>query len=58
MRRIRDWNLRARLALIFSTWLSRPILAITRGNRRMAGGDLSQRVDVRTGGELEEGCRL
>jgi len=42
------------LALIFFTWLSRPILAITRGSRRMAEGDLSQRVDVRTGGELGE----
>ena len=42
------------LALIFSTWLSRPILAITQGSRRMAEGDLSQRVDVRTGGELGE----
>lgn len=41
-------------SILFSGWLSRPILAITRGSRRMVEGDLSQRVDVNTGGELGE----
>ena len=40
------------LALVFSSWLSRPILAIAQGSRRMAAGDLSHRVSVRAGGEL------
>ncbi|GEM_PF-3551972 len=40
------------LALIFSTWLSRPILAITQGSRRLADGDLSHRVETHAGGEL------
>lgn len=40
------------LALIFSTWLSRPILAIAHGSRLMAEGDLSQRVEATIGGEL------
>lgn len=44
----------AALTVLFSDWLSHPILAITRGSRRMAEGDLSHRVDVRTGGELGE----
>jgi signal transduction histidine kinase len=40
------------MALVFSSWLSWPLLAITQGSRRMAAGDLSQRVEVRAGGEL------
>jgi len=45
------------LALIFSTWLSRPILAIAQTSRQMAEGDLSQRVEARAGGELGETAR-
>lgn len=45
------------LALIFSTWLSRPILAIAHTSRRMADGDLSQRVEAHAGGELGETAR-
>lgn len=45
------------LALIFSTWLSRPILAIAHTSRRMADGDLSRRVEAHAGGELGETAR-
>jgi signal transduction histidine kinase len=45
------------LALIFSTWLSRPIRAIAQGSRRLAEGDLSQRVDINSGGELGEAAQ-
>jgi len=40
------------LSIVCSDRLSRPILAIAQGSRRLADGDLSHRVDVRTGGEL------
>jgi len=39
-------------AFILSDWLGRPILAITEGSRRMGEGDLSHRLETRTGGEL------
>jgi signal transduction histidine kinase/ActR/RegA family two-component response regulator len=42
------------MAFIFSTWLSRPFLAIANGSRRMGEGDLSQRVEATAGGELGE----
>lgn len=42
------------LSSLFSGWLSRPIRAIAQGSRRLAEGNLSQRVDVNTGGELGE----
>ncbi len=42
------------LAWLFAAWLGRPIQAIARGSRRMAGGDLSQRVATNVGGELGE----
>lgn len=45
------------LALIFATWLSRPILAIAHTSRQMAEGDLSQRVEAQAGGELGETAR-
>lgn len=42
------------LSFSFAVWLSRPIRAIAQGSRRLADGDLSHRVDVRTGGEPGE----
>lgn len=42
------------LSSVCSVWLIRHILALTRGSRCLADGDLSHRVDVRTGGELGE----
>ncbi len=45
------------LALIFSAWLSRPILAIAHTSLRMADGDLSRRVEAHAGGELGETAR-
>ncbi len=42
------------LSSVCSVWLLRHILALTRGSRCLADGDLSHRVDVRTGGELGE----
>lgn len=45
------------LAFFFSSWLARPMLAIARGARRMAEGDLSHRVDAAAGGELGETAR-
>ena len=45
------------LALIFAGWVGRPILAIAESSRRMAAGDLAQRVEVRAGGELGEAAR-
>jgi signal transduction histidine kinase len=47
----------AALSVLFSGWLSRPVLAIMRGSRRMAEGDLSQRVDAEAGGELGEAAQ-
>ncbi len=41
-------------ALLFSNWLSRPLREIADTSRRMAAGDLSQRVDASIGGELGE----
>src|SRR5574337_229306 len=38
-------------------WLSRPIRAIAQGSRRLAEGDLSQRVEVSSGGELGEAAQ-
>ena len=37
-----------------ANWLSGPIRAIARGSRRLAEGDLSQRVETSSGGELGE----
>jgi len=45
------------MAFLFSSWLSRPLLGIAQGSRRMATGDLSQRVDESAGGELGEAAR-
>ncbi len=45
------------LALLTSTWLSRPIRALAEGSLRIAGGDLSQRVEIRAGGELGDAAR-
>jgi signal transduction histidine kinase len=42
------------LSSVCSVWLLRHIMALTRGSRCLADGDLSHRVDVRTGGELGE----
>lgn len=42
------------LALFFSAWLSRPFQALAQASRRIAEGNLSQRVEVRAGGELGE----
>ena len=39
------------LAFLFARWLSRPLEAIAHGSRRIAQGDLSQRVEVGAGGE-------
>ena len=38
------------LAFLFARWLSRPLEAIAHGSRRIAQGDLSQRVEVGAGG--------
>src|SRR5574337_2086089 len=38
-------------------WLSRPIRTIAQGSRRLAEGDLSQRVEVTVGGELGEAAQ-
>ncbi|HWR20321.1 MAG TPA: ATP-binding protein, partial [Verrucomicrobiae bacterium] len=38
-------------------WLSRPIRAIAQGSRRLAEGDLSQRVETTGGGELKEAAQ-
>jgi signal transduction histidine kinase len=38
-------------------WLSRPIRAIAQGSRRLAEGDLSQRVETTGGGELGEAAQ-
>jgi len=40
------------MVFILSAWLSTPILAIAEGSRRIAEGDLSQRVEATAGGEL------
>ncbi|MEK7700552.1 MAG: ATP-binding protein [candidate division NC10 bacterium] len=45
------------LTLGFARWLARPIQAIVRGSRRIAGGDLSQRVETDAGGEIGEAAR-
>lgn len=45
------------LALTLSTSLSRPVLAIVEKSRRMAEGDLSQRINIQAGGELGEAAR-
>lgn len=45
------------IALILSIWITGPIRAIADGSRRMAEGDLSQRVEVSAGGELGESAR-
>jgi PAS domain S-box-containing protein len=45
------------LAVFFAVWLNRPIQAIARGSRRMADGDLSQRVATDVGGELGDAAR-
>lgn len=37
-----------------ANWLSRPLRAIARGSCRLAEGDLSQRVETSSGGELGE----
>jgi len=43
----------AGLTLFFSAWLSRPLQALAQASRRIADeGDLSQRVEVHTGGEV------
>jgi signal transduction histidine kinase len=42
------------VALVVGASLSRPIKAIAHASRRMAEGDLSQRVDVSAGGEFLE----
>lgn len=47
----------AALAVFFSAWLSRPTVALAETSRRIAEGDLSQRVEVHTGGELGEATR-
>ncbi|MBI2883006.1 MAG: HAMP domain-containing protein [Candidatus Methylomirabilis oxyfera] len=38
-------------------WLSRPIRAIAQGSRRLTEGDLSQRVETTSGGELGEAAQ-
>lgn len=38
-------------------WLSRPIRAIAQGSRRLAEGDLAQRVEASSGGELGEAAQ-
>ena len=46
----------AGLTLFFSAWLSRPLQALAQASRRIADeGDLSQRVEVHTGGEVGGG---
>src|SRR5687768_6164713 len=40
------------LSLLLSRWLAAPLEALTHAARRMASGDLSQRIDVRIGGEV------
>lgn len=45
------------MSLLFSNWLSRPIRAIAQGSRRLAEGDLSQRVETTGGGELGEAAQ-
>jgi len=48
----------AGLALLLSAWLSRPLQALAQASRRIADeGDLSQRVEVHTGGEVGEATR-
>ena len=47
----------AGLALFFSAWLSRPLQALAQASRRIAEGNLSQRVEVHTGGEVGEAAR-
>ncbi|MBI3031426.1 MAG: GAF domain-containing protein, partial [Candidatus Rokubacteria bacterium] len=42
------------LAFLFARWLSRPLEAIAHGSRRIAQGDLSQRVELGAGGEAGE----
>jgi len=45
------------LGLLFATWISSPVRAIAEGSRRIAEGDLSERVEVSAGGELGETAR-
>lgn len=45
------------LSLLLARWLAAPIEAVTRAARRMERGDLSQRIDVRIGGEVGELAR-
>src|SRR3990172_8285124 len=45
------------LAFLFARWLSRPLEAIAHGSRRIAQGDLSQRVEVGAGGEAGEAAQ-
>src|SRR3972149_9910693 len=45
------------LALLFSRWIGYPLQTIARASHAMAQGDLSQRVDTRSGGELAETAR-
>ncbi|MDE2059171.1 MAG: GAF domain-containing protein [candidate division NC10 bacterium] len=40
------------ISIPLAHWLNRPIRAIAQGSRRLAEGDLSQRVEVSSGGEL------
>ena len=42
-------------ALMLSAWLSRPLIRLSEAARRMAAGELSQRVELRGDDEL---CRL
>ncbi|MDD2648096.1 MAG: ATP-binding protein [Eubacteriales bacterium] len=41
------------IALLFSRWVTNPIAALTRGIQRMAKGDFSARVTVRSSGEMK-----
>ena len=45
------------LALLFSRWIGYPLQTIARASHAMAQGDLSQRVDTSSGGELAETAR-
>jgi CHASE3 domain sensor protein len=45
------------LAVLLAVWLGRPLRQIALGSRRMAGGDLSVRVDESAGAELGETAR-
>ncbi|PWB80886.1 MAG: hypothetical protein C3F08_03290, partial [Candidatus Methylomirabilota bacterium] len=42
------------ISIPLAHWLSRPIVALAQGSRRLAEGDLSHRVEVASGGELGE----